>query len=44
MQISKEVDNVDSYEILFKFVVVDKYNQVYAFDVSEKLLIIGQCL
>ena len=36
--LSKEVDDVDSYEILFKFVVVDKYNQVYPFDVSEETL------
>ena len=36
--LSKQVDDIDSYKILFKFVVVDKYNQVYPFDVSEETL------
>ena len=27
-----------SYEYLFKFVVIDKYNQVYVFDVSESTM------
>jgi len=35
-------DNLDekcqSYEILFKFVVIDKYNQVYVFDVLESTM------
>lgn len=35
---AKEVDNIDSYDMLFKFIVVDKYNQVYAFDVSENTI------
>ena len=26
------------YEILFKFVVIDRYNQVYIFDVSQSTL------
>ena len=36
--LSKQVDDIDSYKILFKFVVVDRYNQVYPFDVSEETL------
>jgi hypothetical protein len=36
--LSKEIKDVDSYQILFKFVVVDKYNQVYSFDVSQKTM------
>ncbi len=36
------IDNIDDaaadYKILFKFVVIDKYNQVYVFDVSGKTL------
>ena len=31
-------DNRDDYKIDFKFVVIDKYNQVYVFDVSEQTL------
>jgi len=29
----------DDYEIIFKFVVVDKYNQVYVFEVSQRTLV-----
>ena len=36
------IDNIHEaaadYKILFKFVVIDKYNQVYPFDVSGKTL------
>ena len=29
-------DNKDEYtELMFKFIVIDKYNQVYVYDVSE---------
>ena len=28
-------DDRDEYTIEFKFIVIDKYNQVYVFDVSE---------
>ncbi len=28
----------DNYEILFKFVVIDKYNQVYVFDVLNETM------
>ena len=31
-------ENKDNYEILFKFVVIDKYNQVYVFDVLESTM------
>lgn len=31
-------DDYKDYNILFKFVVIDKYDQVYVFDVSEKTL------
>jgi len=31
-------DNKDEYSIEFKFVVIDKYNQVYVFDVSQQTL------
>lgn len=31
--------NGDDYEIIFKFVVVDKYNQVYVFEVSQRTLV-----
>lgn len=31
-------DNRDEYSIEFKFVVIDKYNQVYVFDVSDQTL------
>ena len=31
-------DDADLYQILFKFVVIDKYNQVYVFDVSDETL------
>ncbi len=31
-------ENAEEYNILFKFVVVDKYNQVYVFDVSDETL------
>jgi len=31
-------DNRDEYNIEFKFVVIDKYNQVYVFDVSQPTL------
>ena len=33
-----EVKNKDDYKIIFKFVVIDKYNQVYVFDVSDETL------
>ena len=29
-------DDKDEYKILFKFIVIDKYNQVYVFDVSDQ--------
>tara|TARA_R110000796_G_scaffold33996_5_gene87872 strand:- start:675 stop:1673 length:999 start_codon:yes stop_codon:yes gene_type:complete len=35
---SKEVEDIDSYKIFFKFVVVDKYGQVYPFDVTDETL------
>ena len=28
-------DNKDDYKIMFKFIVIDKYNQVYVYDVSD---------
>jgi hypothetical protein len=31
-------ENEQEYNILFKFVVVDKYNQVYVFDVTDETL------
>ncbi len=31
-------DNRDEYKIEFKFVVIDKYNQVYVFDVTDQTL------
>ena len=31
----KHKDDCDGYEILFKFIVIDKYDQVYAFPVTE---------
>jgi hypothetical protein len=36
--ISKSIDNVDEYKIEFKFVVIDKYNQVYTFEVTDATL------
>jgi len=33
-----DVKDADSYKILFKFVVIDKYNQVYVFDVLESTM------
>tara|TARA_R100000541_G_scaffold370_8_gene3153 strand:- start:2615 stop:3604 length:990 start_codon:yes stop_codon:yes gene_type:complete len=29
-------DNKDEYKIMFKFIVIDKYDQVYVFDVSDQ--------
>ena len=34
----KSVENRDDYTIEFKFVVIDKYNQAYVFDVSQDTL------
>ena len=34
----ESVDNRDDYTIEFKFVVIDKYNQTYVFDVSQETL------
>lgn len=34
----ESVDNRDDYTIDFKFVVIDKYNQTYVFDVSQETL------
>jgi len=31
-------DNADEYDIDFKFIVIDKYNQVYVFDVSANTI------
>ena len=37
--VSKNTEQVpQSYKILFKFVVIDKYDQTYAFDVSQATL------
>jgi|TARA_B110000977_G_scaffold44850_1_gene61004 hypothetical protein len=32
-------DDRDDYTITFKFIVIDKYNQVYVYDVSEKSMV-----
>ena len=29
-------DDRDEYTIIFKFIVIDKYNQVYVYDVSQE--------
>ena len=31
-------DDKDAYDLKFKFIVIDKYNQVYVFDVSDKTI------
>ena len=31
-------DDADQYDLKFKFVVIDTYNQVYVFDVSDKTI------